>query len=147
MNLSNKLIRTGWLAIFIFIPLSLIYSQPSKVLRVKNGQDATKFIPAKDRYEYPDFQYGRLNHINGKHAVSRLNYCYLLGEVMFINTHGDTLALADNNQIRYADIGNSRYYPLPENGFVEVVKDYGTMLLTKKIWYQQGGIEKKGLSK
>ncbi len=144
MNLSNKLIRTGWLAVFIFIPISLTYSQPSKVLRVKNGQDATKFIPAKDRYEYPDFQYGRLNYNNGKYAVSKLNYCYLLGEVMFINAHGDTLAIADNNQINYADIGNKRFYPFPENGFVEVIEDCGTMLLTKKVQYQRDGIEKKG---
>lgn len=136
--------RIGWLVAFIFLPISLINGQPSKVLRVKNGQDATKYVSAKDRFEYPDFLIGRLNYINGKYAVSKLNYCYLLGEVMFINTQGDTLALADNNQIRYADIGKSRFYPLPENGFVEVVKDCGTMLLTKKIQYQKGGIENKG---
>ncbi|WP_159473753.1 hypothetical protein [Dyadobacter sp. 3J3] len=144
MNLTKKRIKACWLAAFIFIPISLIYGQPSKVLRVKNGQDATKYISAKDRYQYPDFEFGRLSYINGKYAVSKLNYCYLLGEIMFINAQGDTLAIADNNKIKFADIGNARFYPVPENGFVEVIEDFGTVLLTKKTQYQKHGIEKKG---
>lgn len=144
MNLSKQLLQTIGLVVYIFIPVSLTYGQPSKVLRVKNGQDATKYISAKDRYKYLDFQIGRLRYINGKYAISKLNYCYLLGEVMFINPQGDTLAIADNNQIRYADIGDSRFYPFPENGFVEVVKDCGVILLTKRIKYQKSGVEKNG---
>ena len=122
----------------------MVFGQPSKVLRVKNGQDATKIIPAADRFEFPAFQYGRLNYNNGKYALSKLNYCYLLGEVMFINATKDTLAIAYHHQINYVDIGNRRFYPFPENGFVEVIEDFGTMLLTKKIQYQKGGIEKGG---
>jgi hypothetical protein len=144
MNLLKHLIKAVGIAAFFFFPVSMIFAQPTKVLRVKNGQDATKFIPAKDRFEYLDFQYGRLNYTNGNYAVSRLNYCYLLGEVMFINAKGDTLAIANNNQVSYADIGNSRFYPFPENGFVEVIEDCGLMLLTKKVQYQRDGIEKKG---
>ncbi|GLU52087.1 hypothetical protein [Dyadobacter frigoris] len=144
MKFSKQLIKASRITVFVFIPISFIYAQPTKILRVKNGQDATKYISAKDRFEYPDFQFGRLNYTNGKYAVTKLNYCYLLGEVMFISAKGDTLAMADNNQINYADIGNNRFYPFPENGFVEVIEDCGVMLLTKKTQYQRGGIEKKG---
>lgn len=144
MKILNQITKTGLFLSCLFIPFSIIKAQPSKVVRVKNGQDATKYISAKDRFEYPDFQYGRLNYSNGKYAVSKLNYCYLLGEVMFIDVNGDTLAMADNNHVRFADIGTTRFYPVPENGFVEVVEDCGVMLLTKKIKYQKSGIEKKG---
>lgn len=144
MNFSRLFIKSVWIAAFIIMNISVVSGQPTKILRVKNGQDATKIIPAADRFEFPAFQYGRLNYNNGKYAVTKLNYCYLLGEVMFINASGDTLAMAYNNQINYVDIGNSRFYPFPDNGFVEVIEDCGTMLLTKKILYQKDGIEKKG---
>ncbi|MCF0057096.1 hypothetical protein [Dyadobacter sp. CY356] len=144
MNSFNILLKAGLLIALFLFPDSLIYGQPHKILRVKNGQDATKHVSSKDRFKYQDFQSGRLHYNNGKFALSRLNYCYLLGEVIFINTQGDTLALADNNQLRYAEIGNQRFYPFPENGFVEIVEDYGVIKLTKKVRYQKDGIEKKG---
>lgn len=129
---------------FLLISVSSAYAQPAKVLRVKNGQDATKSVSAKDRYQYPEFRPGILHYTNGKTAGGRLNYCYLLGEIMFINTNGDTLAIADNNLVSHADIGNTRYYSVPENGYAEVVEDCGTMLLAKKVQYQKEGFEKKG---
>lgn len=128
----------------LLICFSLANAQPKKVVRVKNGQDATKYVSAKDRYQYSAFLPGTISYTNGKMAGGRLNYCYLLGEIMFINTKGDTLAIADNNLVNHADIGSTRYYPVPENGYVEVVEDCGIMLLAKKVQYQKDGIEKKG---
>lgn len=141
---SMKFTKKAGLGFFlVLVHLTTFTNAQSRVVRVKNGQDATKIISAKDRFEYPEFQYGKLTFINGNHAVSKINYCLLLGEIMFINTNGDTLALADNNQIRYADIGNTRFYPIPENGFVEIIEDCGVMLLAKKVQYQKDGIERK----
>lgn len=139
----NLFIRNA-LILASLLPVSLLYAQPAKLIRVKNGQDATKTVAAKDRFQYTHFQTGKLTYNNGKFATGKLNYCYLLGEIVFINTNGDTLAIADNNLVSYADIGNVRYYPVPENGYAEVVDDCGTMLLTKKVQYQKDGIEKKG---
>jgi hypothetical protein len=120
------------------------YAQPTKVLRVKNGKDATRSIPAKDRFEYKDFQYGKLNYKNGNYAQTRLNYCYLLGEVMYINQQGDTLLIADNNAISYAEIGKDIFYPDAGNGYLAVVADCGVVLLAKKEQYKIGGNEKHG---
>lgn len=119
-------------------------AQPARVARVKNGQDATRFVSAKTRYQFPEFMYGKLNYKNGGYAVSKLNYCYLLGEIMFIDAHGDTLAIANNQDVNFAEIGQTQYYTDPLNGYVEIVENCGTILLAKKEQFQKDGIEKHG---
>jgi hypothetical protein len=144
MTLSTAAIRAVLLPIGVLLFFSQAYAQPSKTIRIKNGQDAAAFVPAKDRYQFPEFQPGKVSYVNGNYAVSKLNYCYLLGEVMFISDKGDTLAIADNNMISYAEIGKARFYPQPLHGFVELVEHCGEVALVKKVQYQKGGIEKKG---
>jgi hypothetical protein len=126
---------------------SFVNAQSKNIIRVKNGQDAANYASSKDRYQYPEFQAGTIHFTNGRTGSGRLNYCYLLGEIMFINDKGDTLALADNNLVRYADIGKTHYYYIPENGYAEMVENCGMALLVKKVKYQISSIEKKELIK
>jgi hypothetical protein len=130
--------------ICLLISFSFVNAQSKNIIRVKNGQDAANYASSKDRYQYPEFQAGTIHFTNGRTGSGRLNYCYLLGEIMLINDKGDTLALADNNLVRYADIGKTHYYYIPENGYAEMVENCGMALLVKKVKYQISSIEKKG---
>jgi hypothetical protein len=144
MKISSTVLRYVLLPIGVLLFFSQAYAQPTKTIRIKNGQDATTVVSVKERYQFPEFQSGKVSYVNGNYAVSKLNYCYLLGEVMFIDARGDTLAIADNNMISYAEIGKARFYPQPLHGFVELVENCGEVTLVKKVQYQKGGIEKKG---
>lgn len=48
-----------------------LQAQPAKVLRIKNGQNATKYIPARDRFQYEAFQSGKIACMNGTYAQAR----------------------------------------------------------------------------
>ena len=137
----NKTILT---TLCLLISFSFVHGQSKNIIRVKNGQDAANYASPKDRFQYPEFQAGTIHFTNGRTGSGRLNYCYLLGEIMFINDKGDTLALADNNLVRYADIGKTLFYSIPENGYAEMIEDGGMTRLVRKVRYQVSGIEKKG---
>lgn len=144
MNLSLNVHRNIIILIsFAMINFNLI-AQPAKVVRVRNGKDATKSISAKDRYQFSDFLYGKLYYTNGKFAQARLNYDYLMGEVMYIDPKGDTLLIADNNMVSHAEIGKSIFHADPGNGYMEIIEKSGNIMLAKKIQYKVGGAEKKG---
>ncbi|WP_221392405.1 hypothetical protein [Dyadobacter sp. NIV53] len=130
------------IAFFMLVYTS--YAQPTKVLRFKNGQDATKHISTQDRFQFMDFQSGKLYFANGKFTPAKLNYCYLNGEVMYIDHKGDTLLIDKNNRVSYAEIGKFIFHADPVNGYMQVVEEFGNIMLTKKHRYKMGGIEKKG---
>ena len=132
------------LLIVLLVMTLTSYAQPTKFLRVRNGQDVTKYVPPQDRFQFQNFQNGKLYFINGKYAQARMNYCYLRGEVMYIDPKGDTLLIADNNRVNYAEMGKFIFHCDPGNGYMEVVEDCGIVMLTKKHQYKMIGIEKKG---
>jgi hypothetical protein len=121
-----------------------LHAQTNKLIRVQNGQDATKHIAAKDRFKYDAFQTGKITYMNGTYAQARFNYCYLFGEVMYIDPKGDTLLLANNGLVNYIDVGKVRYISEPMNGHMEILEDYGHIKLAKREIYKMRGSEKKG---
>jgi hypothetical protein len=50
-----------------------------------------------------------------------LNYNLLYAEMQFIDTNGDTLALANEDKIKLIDTGENVFYFVPDVGFVELV--------------------------
>lgn len=56
------------LSLLVVCLASELQAQPAKVLWIKNGQDATKYIPARDRFQYEAFQSGKIAYMNGTYA-------------------------------------------------------------------------------
>lgn len=133
-----------FLVVLVAIGASYLQAQPTKTLRVKNGQDAIKYVLPRDRFQFANFQYGKLYYKKGQAIPARLNYCYLKGEVMYIDLKGDTLLIANNNVVDYAEIGGLIFHADPEFGYLEVVERCENIMLTKKYQYTINGIEKKG---
>lgn len=118
--------------------------QPASVVRVKNGKDATKYVAAKDRFLYKDFQTGRIQYKNGNFANAKVNYCYLFGEIMFVDPKGDTLLIADNNLVSYVQIEERIFLFAAGTGYLEVVDDHKNIKLARQIKYVRGGFERHG---
>jgi len=144
--MTNHKMYLKSLLTLVLISIIIVNSvaQPANFVRVRNGKDATKSISAKERFQFGQFQNGKLVYTNGKVAQGRLNYCYIMGEVMYIDFKGDTLLIADNNAVDHAEIGKVFYHADSENGYQEIIDTIGTIILAKRIQYKIGGTEKKG---
>lgn len=124
-------LRLRLLVLFLGIGLGL-RAQETKVIRVKAGADARQVIPVAERYRYPVFQQGRITYYNGTSANTRLNYSILLGEMHFIDSKGDTLALANEQTIKQIVIQDHTFYYGARAGFLEEVAVYDPYKLAIK---------------
>ena len=140
MNTLNLKIASlallGWIA-------SGQYAQAQKQIRVKADTDVKTAIPMADRYRYPKFMVGNVVYRNGVSGAGNLNYNRLLGEMQFIDAKGDTMALADEQNIAYVTIGSDRFYVNPGKGCPEVIADHGTVKLAKQVVMKSMRAEKK----
>ena len=130
-------------------------AQSPDVIRIKGGAGGEKAIPVGDRYWYSQFRPGRVMYVNGSSAGARLNYNVILGEMQFIDSRGDTLALADESTLRLISIGN----PAPaadkslredlfvydqKNGYLQILTDYNGIKLAEKRGLRMAKSEKQG---
>jgi hypothetical protein len=96
------------LALMISIALS---TEAQKTERIELTPGATTVEGLNGEiYIYPVFQNGVVAFTNGKGGKSKLNYCFLTNEMLFINAKGDTLALMGEKDIRYLTIGIDTFY-------------------------------------
>lgn len=137
-------IRTNT-ALFTLLCLvaSCTSAQAQKQIRVKAGDNVVNAIPMADRYRYPQFTTGNVVYRNGISGAGQLNYNRLLGEMQFIDPKGDTLALADEQNIAYVTIGSNRFYVNPGKGCPEVIADHGAVKLAKQVVLKSMRTEKK----
>jgi len=112
------------------------------VYRIKDLNDINKIIPFKDRFQYEQFQDGKVYFRNGKISTAKLNYSYVYAEIMFINPRKDTLLLADLDYISHVDIADHSYYFLKGHGHIEHLADYGRYSLGRKSHYVKMGNER-----
>ncbi len=130
-----------------FTLLGLIAScacvQAQKQIRVKGDENVVNVIPLADRYRYPKFTTGTVTYRNGVAGTGQLNYNRLLGEIQFIGPKGDTLALADEQNIAHVTIGTSKFYINQGRGCLEVIANYGSIKLAKQVVFESVRSEKK----
>ncbi len=123
--------------------LTCVYAQAQKQIRVKSDTDINKAIPMSDRYRYPQFMAGSVVYRNGVSGGGRLNYNRLLGEMQFIDNKGDTLALADEQNVAHVMIGKTRFYVNSGKGCPEVISEHGPIKLARQTVFKSMRTEKK----
>ena len=127
---------------FIALTLSIWFTmcsystaQDAQPIRVKAGANPTNAISFAERYQYPEFQSGKLIYTNGSASTARFNYNRLLGEMHFIDVKGDTLALSGDPAIQAVSLGqNLFYYEYPKQYWM-LVTDYdsGKLMIKQNI--------------
>jgi hypothetical protein len=122
---------------------SCTWVQAQKQIRVKGDENVLKVISLADRYRYPQFTTGTVTYRNGVAGTGQLNYNRLLGEIQFIGPKGDTLALADEQNIAHVTIGSSKFYVYQGQGCLEVIADHGSVKLAKRVVFESMRSEKK----
>jgi hypothetical protein len=115
------------LALAIWLMPKPSASQPT--VTVKAGTKIIDYFPQRERYRYPAFIDGIAVFKGGTYTESRFNYNVLYGAMEFIQK-GDTLAIANANQIKMVIIETDTFYF--DNGYLEVLFSNGSCKLALK---------------
>ncbi|MCW3109444.1 MAG: hypothetical protein JWQ09_3950, partial [Segetibacter sp.] len=100
---------------------------------VKAGANIMDVLSTPDVFYFPEFTSGKVLHRDRTTAEGKLNYNRLVDEMHFINSKGDTLALADEMNIEYVAIGKDTFYY--DGGYLRVLSSGNlAKLAMKDIW-------------
>jgi hypothetical protein len=107
-------------------------AQEAPSYTIHAGEIVASVIPIKEQYVYDEFQQGTVWFRNGKSLPALLNYNHLYGEMQFINSKGDTLALVEEHSLKKITIGEQVFYYMNKNGFVELLTAELPVMLARK---------------
>jgi len=118
---------------FILIGYTDLSAQDSTLVTIRTGESVKDILTVADIYHYPQFTNGKVFLRDGSKAAGKMNYNRLYGQMLFINPKGDTLALADEKNIKFIVIEKDTFYY--GEGYLRLIADNGVTKLTEKqIW-------------
>ena len=113
------------------------YAQNEQWL-VKAGESVKEALGDSIIYNYPQFNQGTVYFKDGRFSNASLNLNIFNGEMQFINTSNDTMALSDEGTIKYITIQNDTFYyskvyvqlmhqnPIAKLGKIETIRSVGS---------------------
>ncbi|MDO1451744.1 hypothetical protein Q0590_36055 [Rhodocytophaga aerolata] len=107
-------------------------AQQAPLYTINAGEIVSDVIPLNEQYVYGEFQQGTVWFRNGKSLPALLNYNRLYGEMQFIGSKGDTLALVEENSLKKITIGKQVFYYMHKNSFVELLTAQLPVKLARK---------------
>ncbi len=140
-NKSNymKLYLFTWVLFFCSLTLS---AQQNRVFQINPGQKIIDVIPQSELYAYAQFTPGTILFRSGKYARVLLNYNVYNETIEFIDPKGDTLAVADENNIKMITTHVDTFYY--SKAYVKKIAQYGEWLLAEKQLFSIANKEKIG---
>lgn len=132
---------------FILIILALFFSthvlaQGTTRVQVEDNEDLQAALK-NDVYRFPTFQTGKVYLPNGRSQTALLNLNLLTDQIQFIDEHQDTLTILSPDALSHVEIDTSKfvYY---NNGFLEMLQEYGHVLLAVSQKLKIADIQKEG---
>jgi hypothetical protein len=130
------------LVICAFFVSCKLFSQTNEVIRIKAGHDPSAGYSPHGFYRFPAFNEGIAVFKDGSQTAAKFNYHELNGEMQFITTNGDTLAIADPVSIKHITVNNTLFYYL--EGYLEALINNDSLKLARKLrlnlsWEKIGG--------
>ena len=122
------------LLLLFFLPgYSDLSAQDSTLVTIKAGNRVKDVLPTSGIYYYPQFTNGKVFLRDGSRAGAKMNYTRLYDQMLFIDSKGDTLALADEKTIKFITVEKDTLYY--DEGYVRLIANYGVVKLAEKqIW-------------
>jgi hypothetical protein len=127
---------------YAFCALTLTLSAQNKTFKINPGQKIVDVIPQDELYSYATFTPGTILFKNGNFAKALMNYNVYYETIEFINTKGDTLAIADESIIKMITMKEDTFYY--SKTYVKAIADYGDLLLAEKQFFSISNREKIG---
>jgi len=118
---------------FILIDSAILPAQDSTYVTIKAGNKVKDVLSPSDIFYYPQFTNGKVYFKIGAKTEAKMNYTRLVDQMLFVGPKGDTLALADENTIKFIAIGQDTFYY--DDGFIRLIANNGIIKLAEKqIW-------------
>ena len=96
----------------------------------KAGEDISQVLSSYGMYRLPAFTDGKVVFRDGSSGAGKMNYNIFLGEIQFIDSKGDTLALANPETIDSVLMGSSLFYY--KKGYLLVIANYDAAKLVMR---------------
>ena len=132
-----------------------VFAQTQKFYTIQPGGNLLDVVPKSDTYEFPQFEQGIVFLKSGVNSAAKLNYHLIFEEILFIDANGDTVTIANPEEVKHIYIGKDQFY-YAENRFVKLdttigdvklaVSGFFTTVNTKKIGAFGTNTEGAGIS-
>jgi len=108
-------------------------AQDATLVTIKAGSSIKDVLTTTDIFFYPQFITGDVVFRDGRKVTAKMNYSSLFDQIMFINPKGDTLALTDENTLKFVALDNDTFYY--NAGYIRLVTSNSAVKLAeKKVW-------------
>ena len=98
------------LAFLIILIQGEAYCQETRDFTVRAGESVTDVLSPKEIFLYPDFTKGKAVNRNGTSIEGLFNYNIINGEIQFIGSRKDTLAVSNPGLVSYFTIAADTFY-------------------------------------
>ncbi len=127
------MVKKFLISLSIIILPGILHAQDSTAIFIEAGRDVSEVLTPEKIYEFPNFADGVIMFKDGTSARNKLNYNYLMGEVMFISPDNDTLAIAKNQMLNISKIQmGSKTFFYYDHGYLELIDEAPFGKLLKK---------------
>ena len=126
----------------MFASCTTLSAQDSTVVTIKAGKSVRDVLTAADLFLYPQFVNGKVLFRDGSRAAAMMNYHILFAQVLFIDPKGDTLALNDEQTVRWIALDKDTFYY--DKGYVRVLTGEGPVKLGERQVWEVADIRKIG---
>ena len=130
------------LLIFILISYTGLLAQDSTYITIKSGDRIQEGLTSAEMYYYPQFTKGVVFFKSGTKATAKVNYTRLFDQMLFIDSRGDTLALAEEQTIKLIAVDKDTFYF--DEGYVRIIADNDFVKLAEKQIWVVADIRKPG---
>lgn len=112
----------------LFFSFTSIFAQTQKFYTIQPGGNLLDAVPQSEAYEFPQFEQGIVFLKNGINSTAKLNYHLIFEEILFIDANGDTVTIANPEEVKYIYIGKDQFY-YAQNKFVKLDTTMGDIKL------------------
>lgn len=142
---KSLLINSFVITCFLLLTSTTLFAQSKEKIKVKPTEGKLSSSIRNKAYYYPNFQNGKVTFISGVASAGILNYNMLSGEVEFINSKKDTLALDNLYTVKMITMGIDTFFYDTESAFIlKLLGNVGNMKLLVKEKYALADIKNIG---
>lgn len=116
--------------VLLLITSGYLFCQAPQKVTIDNNKVSTNDISPELQLIFPDFRDGSIHYKTLRPIKCKLNYNFLLDEVLFLNEKGEHMAIANPEDLTYVIIENRKFIP-SEKGYFEVIENDNISLLYK----------------
>jgi hypothetical protein len=126
----------------ILIGSSSLWAQDSTFITIKTGSSIQEVLMTTDILLSPQFITGKVFFKDGTKTIAIMNYNSLADQMLFIDPHGDTLALKDEKTVKFITLDKDTFYY--DEGYIRLVASNSVVKLAEKQVWEVADIRKIG---